>query len=289
MIEKSSAIALGFFDGVHIAHQKIIKSAVHYAKLNNLAPVVLTFDASPLELLAPYEVRYLTTKSDKEALISSLGAQAKFLPVNYELLSMEPEDFIEKILVGKFGIKHAVCGYNYRFGKDGRGDTKLLEKEGKRLGFTVETFPCEILDGESVSSSRIRKLLAEGNIHLANRLLGRYFFVRGTVSEGKKLGRKLGFPTANVFFDEKAVQLKKGVYKTFVTINEKCYEAITNVGTNPTLGGEAARSETYIPSFEGDLYGKEIKIDFAYFIRSEKKFGSIEELKEQIKNDLIKL
>ena len=289
MIEKSSAIALGFFDGVHIAHQKIIKSAVQFANLNNIAPLVLTFDASPLELLSHYEVRYITTNSDKEALISALGAKAEFLPVSHELLSMEPEEFIEKILVGKFGIKHAVCGYNYRFGKDGRGDTNLLIKEGERLGFSVEALPCEMVEGESVSSSRIRKLLSEGNISLANKLLGRYFFERGTVTEGKKLGRKLGFPTANVFFDEKSVNLKKGVYKTLVSISENSYEAITNVGVNPTLGGEAARSETYIPSFEGDLYGKEIKIDFVDFIRPEKKFDSIEELKMQIKEDLKKL
>ena len=289
MIEKSSAIALGFFDGVHIAHQKIIESAVHYAKLNNITPVVLTFDASPLELLASFEVRYLTTKSDKEALISSLGARAEFLPVNHELLSMEPEDFIEQILVGELGIKHAVCGYNYRFGKDGRGDTELLKKEGERLGFSVEISPCEMYDGESISSSRIKELLAEGNISLANKLLGRNFFVTGTVTEGKKLGRKLGFPTANVFFDEKTAYLKKGVYKTLVTINEKYYGAITNVGINPTLGGEAARSETYIPSFEGDLYGKQIQIDFLDFIRPEKKFDSVEELKKQIKEDLKKI
>ncbi len=286
MIEKSSAIALGFFDGVHIAHQKIIKNAVHYAKLNNIMPIVLTFDASPLELLTPLEVRYLTTKRDKEKIISSLGAEAEFLPINREILSMEPEDFIGKILVEKFGIRHAVCGYNYRFGKDGRGDTELLKKEGERLGFSVEVSPCEMYEGESVSSSRIRKLLAEGNITLANKLLGRHFFVTGTVAEGKKLGRKLGFPTANVFFDEKAVHIRNGVYKTLVTINEKCIDAITNVGINPTFDGEAMHSETYIPEFNGDLYGKEIEISFVDFIRPEKKFDGIEELTKQIKKDL---
>ena len=131
--------------------------------------------------------------------------------------------------------------------------------------------------------------MAEGNIPLANKLLGRCFSVTGTVVEGKKLGRKLGFPTANVFFDKKAVQLKNGVYKSVVTEGDKNYKAITNVGINPTLGGEAARSETYIPSFEGDLYGKEIEISFIDFIRPEKRFDSIEELKNQIKEDLKKI
>lgn len=286
MIEKSSAIALGFFDGVHIAHQKVINSAVQYAKLNNMTPVVLTFDASAQELLSAGDVRYITTNRDKERIISSLGADAEFLPLTYELLSMEPEAFIEKILVDKYNIKHAVCGYNYRFGKDGRGDTELLIKEGERLGFSVEVSPCEMYGGESVSSSRIRKLLAEGNIYLSNKLLGRCFSITGTVSEGKKLGRKLGFPTANVFFDKKMTPLKNGVYKTVVTKGEKNYKAITNIGINPTFDGEAMHSETYIPEFNGDLYGKEIEISFVDFIRTEKKFDGIEELTKQIKEDL---
>jgi len=286
MIEKSSAIALGFFDGVHIAHQKVISSAVQYAKLNNMTPVVLTFDASAQELLSAGDVRYLTTNRDKEKIISSLGADAEFLSLTYELLSMEPEAFIEKILVDKYNIKHAVCGYNYRFGKGGRGDTELLIKEGERLGFSVEVSPCEMYEGESVSSSRIRKLLAQGNISLANKLLGRCFSITGTVSEGKKLGRKLGFPTANVFFDKKMTPLKNGVYKTVVTKGERNYKAITNMGINPTFDGEAMHSETYITEFNGDLYGKEIEISFVDFIRPEKKFDGIEELTKQIKEDL---
>ena len=289
MIEKGSAIALGFFDGVHLAHQKIINSAISYAKLNNLSPIALSFDRSPMELLSGEHIHYLTSKEEKAQIIDKLGASAEFLPTDRELLSMEAKDFIEKILVGKYNIKYAVCGYNYRFGKNGRGDTEFLIKEGKRLGFTVEVAPCEMYDDESISSSRIRNLLADGNVSLANVLLGRSFFVKGIVEEGKKLGRKLGFPTANVYVDDKMAKLKNGVYKTSATVDDEIFRAITNIGTNPTVCDKSLRAETYIPDFSGDLYGKEIKVEFLDFIRSEKKFDSIGELTEQIRKDLTKI
>lgn len=289
MMNKPCAIALGFFDGVHIAHQKIIKGAARYAKLNNLLPVALSFDMSPLEILSPGTVRYLTTKSDKEHIITAMGVRAEFLPLSRELLSMEPEDFIEKILIEKYSAAYVACGYNYRFGKGGRGNTDMLCEFGKRYGFKVEICECEMHSGESVSSSRIRALIAQGDICQANKLLGRNFFITGKVREGKKLGRELGFPTANVFLDDFMVIPKKGVYKSIVTVNGKSYCAITNTGVNPTVGGEKLRSETYIPNFNGNLYGQEIKIEFIDFIRPEKEFGSIEELKIQIEKDVEEL
>lgn len=289
MIENGSAIALGFFDGVHIAHREVIESAVRYSKLNNLVPIALSFQKSPLEILSDCGVSYLTVNKDKEEIIASFGARVEFLPTDSALLSMEPEEFIEKILVQKYNIKYAVCGYNYRFGKGGRGDTGLLIKEGKRLGFEVFVAPCRMYEGESVSSSRIKKLLSEGEISLANTLLGRNFFIRGTVAEGKKLGRKIGFPTANVFFSDKTVHLKNGVYKTRVTIEEASFDAITNAGINPTVCDSSFRAETYIPDFCKDLYGKEIKIEFIKFIRPEIKFKSIDDLKKQIAEDLKKI
>lgn len=286
MREIPSAIALGFFDGVHIAHQKIIKNTVSYAKKNNLFPVALSFDSSPMELLSPGTLKYLTSNKEKEQIIRSLGAYPEFLALSQNLLSMEPEEFAEKILVEKYNIRYAACGYNYHFGKNGRGDVSLLKKLGDALGFKVEVFECEKLDGESISSSLIRSLISEGSISKANELLGRNFSIIGKVTEGKKLGRKLGFPTANVVPDEITVIPKKGVYKTLVTTEGKTFKAITNTGINPTVGGERLRTETYIPNFEGILYGKEIKIDFIDFIRPEKKFANIQELKAQIEKDI---
>lgn len=286
MKKSPSAIALGFFDGVHIAHRKIISLAVDYAKKNSLSPVALSFDASPMELLSDCRVKYLTTNEEKKNIIESLGADTEFLPLSKELLSMEAETFVKEVLADKYNVKFAVCGYNYRFGRNGKGDTKLLQELGKQYGFEVMVCDCEILHGESVSSSRIRELISEGNIEPANELLGRSFSLSGTVCEGKQLGRKLGFPTANVFFNEHTVIPKNGVYKTLVTVGNDSYTAITNTGINPTVGGEALRTETYIPNFNRNIYGKEIKIEFLSFIREERKFDSIEELKLQIKQDI---
>ncbi|MBE7033903.1 MAG: bifunctional riboflavin kinase/FAD synthetase [Ruminococcaceae bacterium] len=286
---KATSIALGFFDGVHIAHQKIIKSAVDFANENSLTPIALSFDKSPLEILCPEKVRYITTLEGKQEIIEKLGAKAEFLTVSKDLLNMSPEDFIEKILVNKYNVKHIVCGYDYRFGKGGKGDTELLCKMGENLGFTVEILDCEVLWGEKISSSRIRELISEGNIESANELIGRNFSLSGEVCEGKHLGRKLGFPTANVFFGKHTIIPKNGVYKTIVTVKGNGYPAITNTGINPTVGGEALRTETYIPDFEGNLYGEKINIEFIGFIREEKKFDNIEELKKQIQADVSSL
>ena len=286
---KATSIALGFFDGVHIAHQKIIKSAVDFANENSLTPIALSFDKSPLEILCPEKVRYITTLEGKQEIIEKLGAKAEFLTVSKDLLNMSPEDFIEKILVDKYNAKHIVCGYDYRFGKGGKGDTELICEMGEKLGFTVEILDCEVLWGEKISSSRIRELISEGNIESANELIGRNFSLSGEVCEGKHLGRKLGFPTANVFFGKHTIIHKNGVYKTIVTVEGNGYPAITNTGINPTVGGEALRTETYIPDFEGNLYGKKINIEFIGFIREEKKFDNIEELKKQIQADVSSL
>ena len=286
MSKSPSAIALGFFDGVHIAHQKIIKNAVDYAKKNNLLPIVLSFDASPLEVLSPEKVRYITPLREKKKIIENMGAKVEFLPMSAEFLCMSPKDFIENILVKKYNIKYAVCGYDYRFGKGGNGDTKLLLESGEKLGFHTEVMECENLGGEKISSSRIRELISLGEIKGANELLGRNFSLTETVREGKHLGRTLGFPTANVFFNDSTVIPKKGVYKTLVIIDNICYNSITNTGVNPTVGGETLRTETYIPNFHDNLYGKEIKIEFLDFIRPEKKFENIGKLKEQIKKDI---
>lgn len=282
----ATSIALGFFDGVHIAHKKIIDSAVSYAQKNSFSPVALTFDRSPLEILSPGKVRYLTDTAEKAELIKALGADVQFLTLSKELLALSPEEFVRNILVKEFGIKHAVCGYNYRFGKGGSGDTNTLTELGKKYGFTVEV--CDkVMYGETdVSSSQIRKLLDEGNILLANELLGRNFSLSGKVTEGKHLGKALGFPTANVFFPENSATPLCGVYQTLAQVNGIKMPAITNVGINPTVGGEKMRSETFIPNFLEDIYGKEIKIEFIDFIRKETKFENLEMLKKQINEDV---
>lgn len=289
MITERSAVALGFFDGVHIAHQKIIEAAVSYAKEKSLSPLALTFEKAPFEVLSSSSPGYITTNEEKERLIKNSGAKTLFLKTDSSFLSMEPEKFILDVLLKEYNMLYAVCGYNYTFGKSGKGNTDMLLSYGKKYGFEVNVIDKVTINGDSVSSSRIRELLNEGKIKEANLLLGRNFSVTGMVSEGKHLGRELGFPTANVFFEKNCVRLKNGVYKTRVFFDGKYFDAITNVGTNPTVGGENLRTETFIPSFNENLYGKKIILEFLDFLRSEKKFDSIESLKTQIKKDLEKI
>lgn len=289
MSTAKSAVALGFFDGVHIAHRKIISSAVSYARENSLYPIALTFDKSPLEVLAPEKVSYLTTPLQKERLISAMGAKTQYLNVSETLLNMSAEDFIVHILIEKYNIKYAVCGYNYRFGKNGDGNTDMLRSFGEKYGFSVKVCDCVSKSGDCVSSSRIRSLITSGNIAEANTLLGRNFSIEGTVCEGKHLGRTIGFPTANIFLDDMTVIPKKGVYKTRVTFEGKTFKAITNTGINPTVGGERLRTETYIPSLSENLYGKNLTIEFVDFIRPETEFENISQLQKQIIEDLKKI
>lgn len=286
MTAVQSSIALGFFDGVHTAHRAIIETAVRKAEMRGLRPVVLTFDKAPSEVLFGSAPPYITTLEEKERLINALGAQMCLMHTNRSLLSMTAEEFAEKILVQEYNAAEVTCGFNYRFGSEGCGDTQLLTKLGKRFGFNVTVVGERISGGETVSSSRIRALISSGRIEEANMLLGRSFSISGTVEHGKRLGRTIGFPTANVYPPNGALLPMSGVYETVVDINGERLSAITNTGTNPTVGKETLRTETYIPSAEVDLYGKRITVEFVRFIRAEKKFSDLEALKRQIREDL---
>ena len=286
MTKQKTSIALGFFDGVHIAHREIILSAVAAAKEKGYRPIVLTFDRSPREFLTKDKTEYLTLLDDKKKIMADLGCELCLLKTSQELLDMEPEEFVSSILINQFNAGHVCCGYNYRFGKKAKGDTALLKKLGTSFGFTTSVFDCIELLGGTVSSSRIRILLKEGEIEKANILLGRSFSLSGTVTEGKHLGKTLGFPTANIYPEKTLVTPKRGVYKTIVTTPLGTFPAITNVGINPSVGTEEAHLETYIPPFSSDLYSTKIKVEFVTFLREEKKFETLEELKNQIQKDV---
>lgn len=282
----ANSIALGFFDGVHTAHREIIETAVREAAARGIRPIVLTFDKAPSEVLFGSAPPYITALSEKERLINALGAQMCLLHTSKELLSMTAEEFAEKILVKEYNADFVACGYNYHFGKNEGGDSALLSALGARLGFDVTVVGEKLSGGIAVSSSRIRALVSAGKIEEANTLLGRCFSISGTVEHGKHLGRTLGFPTANVYPPHGSLLPLSGVYETAVTLGERKMRAITNTGTNPTVGGESLRTETYIPSIDFDLYGKEITVEFIRFIRPEKKFSDLAALKRQISADL---
>lgn len=284
-MHKGTSIALGFFDGVHKAHENIILSAVKEAQRLSLEAVVLTFDKSPQEILSPDGACYIITTEEKKTICESLGARLCLLKMDEKLLCQSPEEFV-KYLVEEYNVRHVSCGYNYRFGKKAQGDATLLKKLGDEYGFSVTVTPCITKNGGEVSSSRIRSLIKEGDIKEANALLGRRFSVTGKVRRGKQLGKTIGFPTANVFLDKGIVVPKKGVYETRTIVDGTEYVSITNAGINPTVGKEALRLETYICKMSENLYGKEIRIEFVRFIRSETKFDSIDALKKQISEDI---
>lgn len=282
---KQTVCALGFFDGVHEAHTRILSECVRYAKEHNFRSVALTFEKSPAEYFGK-KITYLTTLAQKKELMKALGIdEVVVLDCNEKTLSLTPMEFVDSILVTLLNAKALFCGFNYTFGKNAEGNTDLLQKLCKERNIDVFVTPCMTDCGVTVSSSCIRTALSGGNIELANSLLSRPFEVCGKVMEGKKLGRELSFPTANIYPDEHFPTLPKGVYATKTVVDKKEYISVTNVGTNPTVNDNNLRIETYITNFEDNIYQKNICIKFYKFLRPEQKFSSLDELKAQIEKD----
>lgn len=276
--------ALGFFDGVHRAHTQILSECVLYAKEHGYKSVALTFEKSPAEYFGK-KIQYLTSLPHKKELMLSLGIdEVVVLPCDAKFLSLSPKEFVDQILIDKLNATALFCGFNYTFGKNAEGDTSVLSLLCQERNIEVFVMPCMADCGVTVSSSEIRTALSKGDIELANRLLTRPFEVIGEVCEGKKLGRKLGFPTANIYPDN-LPNLPYGVYITKTVVDNKEYISVTNVGVNPTVGDNNLRIETYITGFDDDIYKKTIRIKFYKFLRKETDFISIDALKKQIKKD----
>lgn len=277
-------LAMGFFDGVHIAHQKIIKSAVAYGIENNMPAAAVTFDRSPAEVLFSAKVSLLSDNREKQRLISALGAECIMLGASRKLFAMSGEEFVKEVLLKQLEVGAVFCGYNYTFGSDllKCGDLKRL---GDKYGFKVFVAEEERIGEESVSSSRIRELLQKGNTEAAAELLGRRYSIGGIVEGGKRLGRTMGFPTINIYPQGMRAEIPNGVYATYVTFNGERHVGVTNVGTNPTVGDGNLRIETFIPNYSGNLYGVWVNTEFVHFVRPERKFSSVEELFERIGKD----
>lgn len=281
---KKTAVALGFFDGVHLAHQKIIRSAAAYARKNSAEAVVLTFDRSPAEVLFGAPRFYLTDNSEKSEIISALGAECVMLNTEPALLAMSGEDFIRKIVVEGLNAEAVFCGYNYTFGSDLCSSADLV-KIGGELGLYAEVAAEETVDGLPVSSSRIRALLQKGETEAAAALLGRFYSVTGVVREGKRLGRTMGFPTINIYPEPERALIPHGVYASWAVFGGERHIGVTNIGVNPTVGDRGIRIETFLPEFSGNLYGQRVTIMFVRFMRPERRFASVEELFAQISAD----
>lgn len=283
--KKPSAVALGNFDGVHKGHTKIL-NALSNSCYNK---VVYTFFEHPLNLLkGKGSVKVINTRDEKISIMENLGVDTVIFDDFLKVKDMSPQEFVEKILVGTLNAKEVFCGYNFRFGVNAEGDTNTLIELCKNYSISVFITEITQVDNNPVSSSQIRECIFEGNVEKAEKLLGRYFFVKSTVRHGKAFGRTLGFPTVNLDFEEDRAVLSYGVYLGRVSLCGKTFPAVVNIGLRPTVevNATSAKIEAHIIGFEGDLYGESIAVEFIKKIRSEKKFDSLNELKEQVLKDI---
>lgn len=284
------AAAIGVFDGVHRGHQKILKKAVSLASVTSMKTLVITFHPHPKRVLNPdSKIHFLTSAGHKLNLIKNIGVDFLLdLKFTRNLAEMRAEDFVKKILVNKLNIKALVVGKNFLFGRDGLGDFKLLKTMGEKYGFRVFGIKPLRIKGVQVSSTKIRAAIEKGNLRLASLMLGRPVSVLGTVVKGRRVGRRLGFPTANINPHHEAIP-PGGVYAVDARVCGKKCAAILNIGTRPTFNLKREPSiELYIFKFNKNIYGKDAEVIFKYKIRDEIRFISPEELKNQIKKDIIR-
>ena len=285
-IMDNTAVALGNFDGLHTGHMHLIRSMKKTAEEKGLVPAVFTFSNHPSALITGDKVPEIIYADDKAEILENEGIGVLFnIPFTEEIRNMSPERYVRELLIEKFRMKDAFCGFNYRFGAKAAGDTELFAALAKELGFALHVMDPVKDGGDVVSSTLIRKAVMTGDMKEAARLLGRPYVIKGTVAEGNKLGRTIGFPTCNISVDEGMVQPANGVYQTTCKYDGTEYRSITNVGVKPTIGEYEKNIETNIFDFDKDIYGCEIEVRFLDRIREEKKFSGIEELKMQIAKD----
>ncbi|NOX21170.1 MAG: bifunctional riboflavin kinase/FAD synthetase [Nitrospirae bacterium] len=280
-------VTIGNFDGIHLGHQKIFKRVIDSAGPEGTS-MVITFDPHPVKVLAPERrLKLLTPIEEKLRLIERTGMDTVLIiEFNREFSRIEPDVFIRKVLVEKLKVKHVIVGHNYRFGKEKKGTTELLRRRGKRYGFKVTVVRNARVAGQVVSSSRIRQLLGWGRVCEAATLLGRPYSIHGRVVKGAGRGGKvLSTPTANISTPNELAP-KEGVYAVKVLLEGEIFDGVANIGTNPTFGGKQMSYEVHIFDLNQDLLGKEIRVYFIDRIRGEKRFSSVEELKQQIQKDI---
>ena len=282
-------VALGFFDGVHTGHGKLLEKTVEIARKSGLQPSVMTYSNHPSEILAPSPVGLINTTEERCELIRELYGIEDIIVKEFtrEYASLSCERFFEEIILGELDAAYVVAGFDFRFGKGGSGDGEKLRSLCSENGIGCEIIGAVMHGGEAVSSSRIRECIKLGDIAGASELLGHYHCRISTVERGRRIGTEIGFPTVNQPMEEKICIPKYGVYATRVTVGEKCFFGVTNVGTAPTVTDAGIpRAETNNLGFDGDLYGERIKVEFLGFIRAERKFTSTEELSAQIAADI---
>jgi riboflavin kinase / FMN adenylyltransferase len=286
-------VTIGTFDGVHLGHREVISELKRISALSGGDSVIFTFEPHPRIVISPQEdsLRLLSTKNEKINLMEKIGIDHLVIyPFTIEFSKLSYNEFVTNILVGKMNISSLVVGYDHRFGQGRKGDFSSLEDLSKSLNFKVEQLSQLLVDNKVVSSTKIRLALEAGDISKANHFLGYRYTLTGKVIEGKQLGRKLGFPTANVeTFDNHKLVPGDGVYAVFVQVGGKIYKGMLNVGIRPTVNYNADHKsiEVHIFDFDADIYNSDITLYFVAKIRDEQKFDGIVELQKQLVKDRI--
>ncbi len=280
-------MSLGMFDGVHKGHQEIIKKLKKHSETHQLESALLTFWPHPRKVLQPeVEIKLLNTLEEKLQLLERFGIQKTFLQeFNDDFRNLSGEDFVKHILLDKLHMKHIVIGYDHHFGKNKSGNFELLEKMASENNFVVEETKAVLVNELAVSSTKIRNALSEGDIITANEFLGYHYPVSGTVVAGKKIGRTIGYPTANIDVDPIKLLPKNGAYIVDVELNGQMHKGMLSIGTNPTVNGTKKTTEVYILDFDQDIYGENITVYFRDYLHDEIKFESLEKLIERLDED----
>lgn len=277
-------IALGYFDGVHLGHQALLRACAELAQPLGLQRAAITFEGHPQAFFTSSPPPQINTMADRQRLLEQYGIEWLCkLPVTKEVMSTPWRDFLEMLL--RHGAAGFVCGSDFRFGHAGEGNAQKLQQFSRERELPCTVVPEQKMDGIRISSTHIRSLLEQGRMEEAVRFLGHPHFLTGEVISGRHIGRTLGIPTANLALPKDLVVPKFGVYACRACIDGKKHPAVTNIGNRPTVGGHHATVEAWILDFEGDLYGKEITLEFYAFLRPEQPFPSLEALKAQIRRD----
>ncbi|MFQ5586440.1 MAG: bifunctional riboflavin kinase/FAD synthetase [Thermodesulfobacteriota bacterium] len=286
---KPTVLTLGNFDGVHLGHQRILQRVVQRAEQLNLPSVVYTFDPHPLKVVAPHKSPPLiTTGSDKARLIASFGISRLVLAqFTREFAAQHPTEFVEDVLMNQLKVREVWVGHDYTFGRGKRGTVEYLKELGRGFGFAVHVVPAQKKNGTIVSSSLVRRYIQGGNVRDAAQLLGRHYTITGTVVEGDRRGREIGFPTANIASDGELMP-KDGVYAAYVNLGRKRRPGVANIGLAPTFGREHPVLEVHIIDFKRPIYGREVRIEFVERLRGERSFNDVGGLVRQITRDIEK-
>ena len=286
---RERVIALGFFDGVHLGHGALLRRAAEEAKKRGCESAVFTFDRPPKEVITGIPCPLINSPEDRAELVKRLYGidEMIMVPFDDEMRTTPWDRFVTDILVGRYGAVHLVAGHDHHFGHRNQGSPELLKEKCAELGLGCDIIPAVTLDGVTVSSTHIRKLLEEGDVETARAFLGHPHVLTQTVGHGRQLGRTIGIPTANLVAPPHVLLPKRGVYAAKITLPDgRAFGGVTNVGVRPTVNnGQDVTVEPWILDFDGDLYGQAIRVEFFRRLRDERKFDSLAALKSQIETD----